>query len=302
MKNNNIQFGGLGVALITPMHEDGSIDFQSLKKLVDHVVEGGTDYLVVLGSTGETSTISKEEQRAILDTVIAQNDKRIPIVLGSLAGNNTQEMVSTISSYDFTGVDGILIASPSYVKPTQEGLYQHYKAISEVSPLPILLYNVPSRTSCHISSNTTIRLAKECKNIVGIKDASSDMRLANRMIKHAPKDFAILSGDDETGVGLLAYGGHGIISVIGNIYPKEWTQIIHGALEGDYRTVVRLNSAMYDIHNLLYVEGNPTGIKSAAQIKGICGNHLRLPLRPLSPSVYTELEKTMEEAEKEMGH
>lgn len=294
MNNNPTIFRGLGVALVTPMHNDGSIDVGSLKNLVDHTIESSVDYLVVLGTTGETSMLSQEEQHIVTSTIVEQCKGRVPLVLGALAGNNTLEVVHAISTYDLSPYAGLLLASPAYVKPSQQGIVAHYKAIAAATDLPIILYNVPGRTSSNMSWQTVATLAHECPNIVAIKEASGDISQAMNMMIHCPEDFIILSGDDPTCLPLIACGAQGVISVIGNVYTKEFSNMVHAALRADMKTAQKINMTLYPIHHWLYVEGNPVGIKSAAQIKGMMNNNVRLPLLKLSEDNYQALKTEME--------
>lgn len=294
MNTNTTSFSGLGVALVTPMNSDGSIDYTSLKNLVDHTINEGVDYLVVLGTTGETSMLSRSEQDLITGTIVEQCNGRVPLVLGSLAGNNTKEVVQAIKTYDLSPYAGLLIASPSYVKPSQEGIVAHYKAIADVTDLPIILYNVPGRTSSNMSWQTVAILAHDCPNIVAIKEASGDISQAMNIMIHCPDDFMVLSGDDPTCLALITCGAKGVISVIGNVYTREFSQMVHAALREDITQAQQINKALFPLHHWLYVEGNPVGIKSAAQIKGMMLNEVRLPMVKLSDTNYEGLKKEME--------
>lgn len=288
------KFWGTGVAIITPFVGE-EVDYDSLTKVIDHVISGGIDYIVALGSTGETATLGQEESKEVLDFVIKVVDKRVPIVAGNFAGNNTKELVDRIKGYDFTGIDAILSSSPAYVKPTQEGIFQHYMAIAEASPIPVILYNVPGRTRSNMEWETTIRLAKASENIIGIKEASGDLIQATRILKNRPQGFFVVSGDDEVALPMIACGGEGVISVIANALPTHFSNMVKAALEGDFATARRLNYDTYDLHKWLYIEGNPVGIKSAMKVLGICKtNEVRLPLSPLSSENYTHLAETID--------
>ena len=283
---------GTGVALITPFR-NGKVDFGALERIIDHTIEGGVEYLVLLGSTGETATLNKEEARAILDVAIKHINKRVPIVAGNFAGNNTLEVAKYIESFDFTGIDAILSSSPAYVKPSQEGIYRHYMALEEASPVPIIIYNVPGRTGSNLTWNTTIRLAEASPKFIGIKEATGDLIQTTRIIKNKPEDFFITSGDDEVTVPMMSVGGHGGISVIGNALPTQFSNLVRAGLKGDFKTAKQINEDIYDLHKWLYIEGNPVGIKTAMEILGFCTNEVRLPLHPISRENYKSLEKVL---------
>ena len=274
----NQQFRGTGVALVTPFNRDLKVDFQQLKTLIEHVISGGVDYILSLGTTGEAITLSTAEQQAVLDFTVKIVAKRVPLVVGCYADNDTTSLVKRLQNIDLSDFDAILSSSPSYNKPTQEGIYQHYMAIAAASPLPILIYNVPSRTASNIEAQTIVRLANASSKFIGVKEASGDMVQSCSIIKHAPKDFLVLSGDDQTALALTAYGGAGVISVIANAFPKEWSSMMRAALKGDWQTAQKINLALWDIHPLLYIEGNPVGIKAACETLHLCTKNVRLPL------------------------
>jgi 4-hydroxy-tetrahydrodipicolinate synthase len=269
------------VALVTPFHSDGSIDFASLSKLIDHVIHNGVDYLVALGTTAETPTLSKDEKKQVLAHVVQHNAGRVPVVCG-MGGNNTAEVLSLIAEYDWTGVSGILSVSPYYNKPTQEGIYQHFKAIAQACPLPIILYNVPGRTSGNILPATAVRLANEFNHIVAIKEASGNMKQCMEYVQTAPAHFAILSGDDDLIVPQAAIGFSGVISVAANCFTKDFTTMVNAALEGDFNTAKALHYKLLKGIDLLFAEGNPAGVKCVLQEMNICGDSLRLPLVKVS--------------------
>jgi 4-hydroxy-tetrahydrodipicolinate synthase len=277
----SISFRGTGVALVTPFHSDGSIDFASLSKLIDHVIHNGVDYLVALGTTAETPTLSKDEKKQVLAHVVQHNAGRVPVVCG-MGGNNTAEVLHLIAEYDWTGVSGILSVSPYYNKPTQEGIYQHFKAIAQACPLPIILYNVPGRTSGNILPATAVRLANEFNHIVAIKEASGNMKQCMEYVQTAPAHFAILSGDDDLIVPQAAIGFSGVISVAANCFTKDFTTMVKAALEGDFATAKERHYKLLKGIDLLFVEGNPAGVKCVLQEMNICGDSLRLPLVKVS--------------------
>lgn len=287
------KFLGTGVALITPF--DGEeIDFESLERVIEHVIAGGVDYVVGLGSTGETATLDDSESKMVLDFIIKKVNKRVPIVAGNFAGNNTRELVSKIKAYDFTGIDAILSSSPAYVKPSQEGIYKHYMAIAEASPIPIILYNVPGRTRSNMEWETTVRLAQDSPKIIGIKEASGDLIQATRILKNRPEGFFVISGDDEVALPMIACGGDGVISVIANALPNQFSSMVRAALAGDFAKAKQLNYNTYDLHKWLYIEGNPVGIKAAMNSLGIIKTRdVRLPLSPLSDTNYASLSGTL---------
>ncbi len=283
---------GTGVACITPF-KNGEVDFDALKKIIDHILNGGVEYLVMLGSTGETATLNREEARAVLDVAISHVNKRVPIVAGNFAGNNTLEVANYIEDFDFTGIDAILSSSPAYVKPSQEGIYRHYMALEAASPVPIIIYNVPGRTGSNLTWNTTVRLAEASPKFIGIKEATGDLIQTTRIIKNKPEDFFVTSGDDEVAVPMMSVGGHGVISVIGNALPSQFSNLVKAGLTGDFDTAKQINEDIYDLHKWLYIEGNPVGIKTAMQILGFCTNEVRLPLHPMSRENHKSLEKAL---------
>lgn len=286
------QYTGTGVAMITPF-KNGEVDYPTIEKIIEHLIEGGVNYIVALGSTGETATLNEEESRKVLDTVISVVNKRLPIVAGNFGGNNTLELCKKIKSYNFDGIDAILSSSPAYVKPSQEGIYHHFMEMEKVSDVPIILYNVPGRTKSNMEWSTTIRLAESSEKFIGIKEATGDLIQATRIIKNRPDNFFVTSGDDEVALPMIACGGEGVISVIGNAFPKEFSGMINAALKNDYIEARRLNLQTYDLHKWLYIEGNPVGIKSAMQILGFGTNDVRLPLHNMSTTNYEQLEKAL---------
>ena len=271
------KFVGTGVALITPFKEDLTVDFDALVKLVNFNIDNGINYLVINGTTAESATISKEEKHRIIAIIIKTNAARVPLVLG-IGGNNTLEVIKDIQTTDLSNIDGILSVVPYYSKPTQEGFYQHFKAIAEASDVPIILYNVPGRTAKNMNAITTIRLANDFTNIVGIKEAGNNMQQYLELLKNKPKDFLIISGDDDLALGITLAGGSGVISVIGQAYPKEFSTLINCGLEGKNKEGYAIHFKMMAIIDAIFEENNPAGIKTVLQALEICVNTVRLPL------------------------
>jgi 4-hydroxy-tetrahydrodipicolinate synthase len=285
---------GTGVALVTPFHKDGRIDFKSFRKLIEHCIDGKADYLVPLGTTGESVTLTKDEKRAVLDFVIEVNEKRVPIVLG-LGGNNTTEIIHCMEDYPLKKVDAILSVSPYYNKPSQRGIIAHYKAIANSSPVPVIIYNVPSRTSMNIVADTTLLLAEEMKNIIGIKEASGNFDQCMKILQHKPKDFLFISGDDALTFPLIALGADGVISVVANAYPKEFSEMVRLAREGNIERARKIHYKLLMFTNLLFAEGSPPGIKAALNMLGISQEHLRLPLVGVSKTLWNKIEAEIKE-------
>ena len=286
----SVNFTGTGVAIVTPFTTKGEVDLSALAKLVEHLIKGKVEYLVVLGTTGETSTLSKEEKKQVINQVIKVNKKRIPLVIG-IGGNNTAEIVESLKKDDLTEFSAILSVSPSYNKPSQEGIYQHYKALSKASPLPIILYNVPGRTASNIAWDTTIRLAKEFKNIIAIKEASGNMEQCMKIIKYRPDNFLVISGDDTLTLPLIACGADGVISVIANAYPKDFSDMVRSALSFDFKTAQKLHYKVMDITEQIFADGNPGGIKFILDKKNIIKPTVRLPLVEPNDIVKSKLKK-----------
>ncbi len=281
---------GTGVAIVTPFHKYGTIDFSSLGNILEHIINNGINYIVVLGTTGEAATLSKDEKNAVTNYVIDTVNKRVPIVVG-IGGNNTQEVVNSIKSSNFEGIDAILSVAPYYNKPQQKGIYMHYKTIASVSPVPIILYNVPGRTSVNIAAVTTLKLANDIENIIGIKEASGNLSQCMEIIKNKPEDFLVISGDDLLTLPLLALGADGVISVVANAFPKEFSEMVQLGLNGDFKKALQIHYELTDIIKDLFSDGNPSGIKAALNILGLSKNHLRLPLVKVNKSVYNHLYK-----------
>ncbi|MDE5887513.1 MAG: 4-hydroxy-tetrahydrodipicolinate synthase [Muribaculaceae bacterium] len=275
----DLQLKGLGVALVTPFKSDKTVDFEGLRSMVEYVITGGADYIVVLGTTGETPTLFPEEKKEIKQEIIKVNSKRVPLVLG-VGGNNTQAVVNELKTSDFTGFDAILSVVPYYNKPSQEGIYHHYKAISEASPLPVILYNVPGRTGVNMSAATTLSLARDCHNIIGVKEASGNFAQIEEIIKNKPENFEVISGDDSITYPLMTLGAVGVISVIGNAFPMQFGKMVRLCLEGNFQEALPIHWEFNELFNLLFVDGNPAGVKCTLNALGLIENELRLPLVP----------------------
>ncbi len=275
------KFHGTGVAMVTPFTSSGEVDYAALGNLIDYLLDGGINYLVSLGTTGETVTLNEEERKAVWAFTASHVNGRVPLVAG-IGGNNTLEVVSQIKQFDHNGYDAILSASPNYNKPTQEGIYQHYKLIAENSPVPVILYNVPSRTGSNINAETTVRLARDFKSIIGIKEASGNFDLMNQLMRDKPENFLVISGDDPITLPMVAMGGVGIISVIGNALPEATSAMVNYCLKGDFIQAQPIHYSLIEFTRLMFKEGNPAGVKAALKLLGITNDTLRLPLVPVS--------------------
>ncbi len=291
------KFRGTGVAIITPFKNDSSIDFAALGRVVNHVINGGVNYIVALGTTGESVTLTKDEKKAVISYVTEAIDNRVPLVVG-IGGNNTQEVINSIRYTEFAGVDGILSVSPYYNKPSQRGLFQHFKAIATCSPVPVILYNVPGRTCSNISSDTCLELAHECENIVGVKEASGDLTQIMRIIKGKPENFSVISGDDLMSIPVISVGGAGVISVLANAFPTHTSDLVNHALKNNFKSARDLQFRLLEIIELLFIEGNPSGVKDMMSLMSICQNYLRLPLVPVSRPIHTRIQKAVDELNK----
>jgi len=272
-------FKGLGIALITPFTSVGSVDYSALSKLITYQMNNGADFFCILATTGETPTLTAEEKKKIKDMVIDMAGDKMPILIGC-GGNNTAEIVRELQTEDFSGIDGILSVCPYYNKPSQEGLYQHFKAIAAATSLPVVLYNVPGRTGVNLKAETTVRLARDCKNIVAIKEASGSLEQVDEIIKNKPDDFDVISGDDALTFPMIACGAAGVISVIGNALPKEFSRMIRLEMKGEIESARKIHHRFTDLFNLLFVDGNPAGVKAMLNEMGMIENVLRLPLVP----------------------
>ena len=289
---SRINLKGVGVALITPFKQDGSVDYNALSRLVNYQLQNGTDYLVVLGTTAETPTLNETEKKEIVDLVVTRVSGRIPIIVGE-GGNNTNAIVENLKHNDYHGIDAVLSVTPYYNKPSQEGLYHHYKAIAEASPLPVILYNVPGRTGVNMSAETTLRIANEFKNVIAIKEASGNISQMDAIIKRKPADFDVISGDDGVTFPLITLGAIGVISVIGNAFPKEFSRMVRLALEGDFASALSIHHSFNELFDLLFVDGNPAGVKCMLSMMGYIENVLRLPLVPTRITTYEQIRNVL---------
>jgi 4-hydroxy-tetrahydrodipicolinate synthase len=288
------RFYGTGVAMVTPFLSDGQVDYPGLSSLINYLTEGGVDYLVSLGTTGESATLNKDEKKKVFAYTAEVNNGRLPLIAG-IAGNNTYEVVETIKNFDTNGYSAILSASPQYNKPTQEGIYQHYKAIAESSPLPVILYNVPSRTGSNIAAETTTRLAHDFKNIIGIKEASGNFDQLNQIFRDKPENFLVISGDDPISLPMIALGAVGVISVVGNALPRQFSDMIRLCLDGNFKAAQKEHFDFIEFTRMMFAEGSPAGVKTALKYLGVCGDPVRLPLVQVSQKL---AEKITQETQK----
>lgn len=281
-------FRGLGIALVTPFTPDGQVDYNALKRLVEYQIDNGADFLCILATTGETPCLTQDEKEKITQLVKDVNHGRLPILKGC-GGNNTAAVVEELRTADWSGIDGILSVCPYYNKPSQEGLYQHFKAIAEASPLPVVLYNVPGRTGINLKPETTVRLANDCENIVAVKEASGSLEQVDEIIKNKPQRFDVLSGDDALTFSMVASGAAGVISVIGNALPKEFSRMIRLEFQGEYEPARKIHHMFTELYSLLFVDGNPAGVKALLHEMGFIENQLRLPLVPTKVSTLQKM-------------
>lgn len=287
-------FKGLGVALVTPFTSTGEVDYVALRRLLDYQMSNGTDFLCILATTGETPCLSKDEKKRIKDIVVEKVNGKMPILMGC-GGNNTISVVEALQNDDFTGIDGILSVCPYYNKPSQEGLYQHFKTIANSTDLPVVLYNVPGRVGVNMTAQTTLRLANDCSNIVGIKEASGNFSQIDDILKNKPAHFDVISGDDGITFPLITLGASGVISVIGNALPKEFGRMVRLALNGDYRSALEIHHKFTELFELLFVDGNPAGVKAMLHSLGLIENELRLPLVPARIQTMGEINSIIQE-------
>ena len=290
-------FHGLGVALITPFTANGAIDFAAVAKIVDNLIEGGVDYILVLGTTGETPTLTTDERKALIRFVRDRVAGRVELMVG-IGGNCTHDVVKTLRTWDLRGYDAVLSVNPYYNKPNQEGLYQHFKAIAKASPLPVMLYNIPGRTGVNMAPETIARLATDCDNIIGVKEASGNLEQMEQIKALTPRDFLLISGDDGLTIEVVKRGGVGVISVLANAYPAETKEVVSLALDGNTEEAEQKLKALDGIISSLFEEGNPVGVKTALYLKGVCTNTMRLPLVPGSEALQAKLKSQIAEYEK----
>jgi 4-hydroxy-tetrahydrodipicolinate synthase len=286
MKNAN--FRGTGVAVVTPFHEDLSFDDKGFERILNHLIFGGVEYIVVLGTTGESVTLNKQEKKRLIDTAKETIEGRVPLVVG-IGGNDTAEVLHYIEETDFEGIDAILSVSPYYNRPTQKGIYEHYKAIAGKCPVPIILYNVPSRTGSNISAETTLKLAHDFENIIAVKEASGNFDQCMQLVQGKPDNFLVISGDDNITLPFMSLGMDGVISVLGNAFPLEFSSMVRACLKGNYEEARKIHYELLPVMQNLFLEGNPGGIKAMMEIKGLCRNVLRLPMYPVSDVLYGKL-------------
>ena len=287
-------FKGLGIALITPFCKDGSVDYKSLVRLMEYQLDNGADFLCILATTGETPCLTKDEKQKIKDLVVSTVKGRVPILMGC-GGNNTAAIVEELHTGDFRGIDGVLSVCPYYNKPSQEGLYQHFKTIAAATSLPVVLYNVPGRTGVNLKAETTVRLARDCENIVAIKEASGSLEQVDEIIKNKPKDFAVISGDDALTFPMISCGAEGVISVIGNALPKEFSRMIRLEFKGEYEGARKIHHRFTELFSLLFVDGNPAGVKAMLHEMGFIENILRLPLVPTRIGTLQKMSEILKE-------
>ena len=290
-------FIGTGVALVTPFKKDFSVDVEALTRIVNYVIDGGVEYLVVLGTTAETATLSSEEKELVINTIVTANAGRLPLVLG-VGGNNTMKVVEELKSRDFSKFSAILSVSPYYNKPTQEGIYQHFKAVAEASPIPVIVYNVPGRTASNMLPSTVIRLANDFKNIIGIKEAAGDIVQAMKLIQNKPEGFLIISGDDMITLPMVLAGGAGVISVIGEGFPKEFSEMVRLGLQRKVDDAYKLHYLLADSIDMIFEQGNPAGIKQVFQSLGIAENTVRLPLVKVDESLAKRIDQFVQKSNK----
>ena len=285
-------FRGTGVAIVTPFAQDGSIDWPSFEKVINHIIDGKCEYIVVLGTTGESATVHGKEKQEVFSFVNKVTAGRVPIVAG-IGGNDTQDVIEGFKTFDLTGYDAILSVSPYYSKPNQEGLFQHYKALDAETPLPIIMYNVPSRTGMNVSGETQVRIANQCKNVFATKEASGDFAQINYIIKNKPADFMVISGDDPITLQMIADGAEGLISVVANAYPKDYSEMVRLCLAGRYNEALPIHLKYIDIIASMFAEGSPSGVKAYLSEMGLCDNYFRLPVWQVSEKHHSKIRELM---------
>jgi 4-hydroxy-tetrahydrodipicolinate synthase len=289
----NDLFKGTGTAIITPFHDSGNIDFGSFEKIIEHVINGGVNYIVALGTTGESATLSRDEKVAVLEFVVETVNKRVPVMAG-MGGYSTQEVINTIKSTSFDGIDAILSVCPYYNKPQQKGIYIHFKAIAAISPVPVVLYNVPGRTSVNMLPETALKLAEDFSNIIGVKEASGNLTQIMEIIYNKPQGFLVISGDDALTLPLLSLGADGVISVTANAFPKEVSEMVNLGLKGKFIKARNIHYALLKFTNALFMDGSPSGIKAAMETLELCKNNVRLPLVKINKNVYSIINEQIE--------
>jgi 4-hydroxy-tetrahydrodipicolinate synthase len=288
------KFRGTGVAIVTPFTQSSAIDFLAFERILNHTISGSIDYIVLMGTTGESVTLSKQEKKTLIDFAVEKIDHRVPLVLG-LGGNNTSELVLSIHGTLFKDIDAILSVSPYYNKPNQEGIYQHFKVVAEASPVPVILYTVPGRTGSNIAASTTLRLANDFKNIIGIKEASGSLDQIFHLLKNRPENFLVISGDDFITLPLLSAGADGVISVVANAFPGKFSEMVREGRNGDFASARKIHFELLDLMNALFLDGSPGGIKAALNVLHLCEDIVRLPLAPVSKDVYKLIKKLTEQ-------
>jgi 4-hydroxy-tetrahydrodipicolinate synthase len=288
------KFKGTGVAIVTPFKNDFSIDFAAFGRVVNHVIKGGVNYIVALGTTGESVTLTKDEKKAIICYILEAIDNRVPLVVG-IGGNNTQEIINQVRNLDLSGVDAILSVAPYYNKPNQRGIFQHFKAIATWSPIPVIIYNVPGRTGSNISAETCLQLARECENIVGVKEASGNFEQIMKILKDKPENFSVISGDDLNTLPIIAEGGSGVISVVANAFPVQWSEMVNQCLKSNFKAAREIQFRLMEIIELLFIDGSPAGVKAMLNVMNLCQNNLRLPLVPVSRTIFSRIQKAIDE-------
>ncbi|MCX6248855.1 MAG: 4-hydroxy-tetrahydrodipicolinate synthase [Bacteroidetes bacterium] len=288
------KFRGTGVAIVTPFTKSGAIDFLAFEKILNHVISNGVEYIVLLGTTGESVTVSKLERKTLIEFAVERIDSRVPLVLG-FGGNNTSELVLSIHNTQFKGIDAILSVCPYYNKPTQEGIYQHFKNVAEACPVPVILYTVPGRTSSNIAASTTLKLANDFRNIIGIKEASGNFDQIFQVLKNRPEDFLVISGDDALTLPLLSAGADGVISVVANAFPGKFSEMVRLGLANDFTAARKIHFELLDLTNALFLDGSPGGIKAALNLMGFCEEILRLPLVPVNKEVHKLIKKLIDQ-------
>ena len=287
-------FKGLGIALVTPFHANGSIDFEALDRLIDYQLENDTDFFCILGTTAETPCLTADERQQVKEFCVKKIAGRVPILMGC-GSNNTRALVEELGSLNLTGIDGVLSVCPYYNKPSQEGLYQHFRTVAAASPLPVVLYNVPGRTGINLRAETTVRLATDCPNIVAVKEASGSLEQVDEIIKLKPDHFEVLSGDDALAFPMIASGAAGVISVIGNALPREFSRMIRLEFRGEYEPARKIHHQFTELYKLLFVDGNPAGVKALLHEMGFIENELRLPLVPTRVSTVQKMSEILRE-------